>query len=148
MKTQDDPMARLSLALQKLPGIGAKSAQRLAFHLLKVPREDVDALASALTDMRDAIRFCSVCCNITAVDPCALCDDANRDRSTLCVVEEPANVGAIEKTGRYRGVYHVLHGALSPMHGVGPEHLKIPELIRRLPGVVRGDPGDESQRRR
>ena len=128
-------MARLSLALQKLPGIGAKSAQRLAFHLLKVPREDVDALAAALVDMRDAIRFCSACCNITSQDPCAICDDANRDRSILCVVEEPANVGAIEKTGRYRGVYHVLHGALSPMHGIGPEHLKIPELMRRLPGL-------------
>lgn len=128
-------MARLSFALQRLPGIGAKSAQRLAFHLLKVPREEVDALAAALADMRDAIRFCSVCCNITAPDPCAICDDAARDRSILCVVEDPANVGAIEKTGRYRGVYHVLHGALSPMHGVGPEHLKIPELIRRLPGL-------------
>jgi len=135
MKTQDDPMARLSLALQKLPGIGAKSAQRLAFHFLKVPREDVDALAAALVDMRDAIRFCSSCCNITSQDPCVICDDANRDRSMLCVVEEPANVGAIEKTGRYRGVYHVLHGALSPMHGIGPEHLKIPELMRRLPGL-------------
>ncbi len=128
-------MARLTLALQRLPGIGAKSAQRLAFHLLKVPRQEIDALAAALVDMRDAIRFCSSCCNITAQDPCAICDDASRDRSILCVVEEPANVGAIEKTGRYRGVYHVLHGALSPMHGIGPEHLKIPELMRRLPGL-------------
>ena len=121
--------------LQRLPGIGSKSAQRLAFHVLKVPREEVKSLADALLDVKDSITLCSSCCNITDQDPCALCGDAGRDRSVLCVVEEPGNVMAIEKTGKYRGLYHVLHGAISPMHGIGPEHLKVPELMRRLDGV-------------
>src|SRR5262245_60096419 len=130
-----EPLARLAEALQKLPGIGAKSAQRLAFHVLKVSREDVKALADALLDVKDSITLCSTCCNITDRDPCALCGDPSRDRTVVCVVEEAGNVMAIEKTGKYRGLYHVLHGAISPMHGIGPEHLKVPELMRRLEGV-------------
>jgi recombination protein RecR len=135
MKTMAEPLTRLVEALQKLPGIGAKSAQRLAFHVLKMPREEVKTLAAALLDVQDTVTLCSTCCNITDRDPCSLCADAGRDRSLLCVVEEPGNVMAIEKTGKYRGLYHVLHGAISPMHGIGPEHLKIPELMRRLDGV-------------
>jgi len=135
MTRTPDPLARLARALQKLPGIGARSAQRLAFHLLKAQREDVEELASALIDMREKITFCSSCCNLTGVDPCTLCDDTSRDRSLICVVEDPANVSAIEKTGRYRGLYHVLHGAISPMHGIGPEQIRVSELMTRLSGV-------------
>jgi recombination protein RecR len=135
MKTVAEPLARLMESLQKLPGIGAKSAQRLAFHILKVPREEVVALSSALMGAKDGISFCSVCCSITDRDPCAFCDDPGRDRAIICVVEDPGNVMVIEKTGRFQGLYHVLHGALSPMHGVGPEQLKVGELIKRLEGV-------------
>jgi recombination protein RecR len=130
-----EPLGRLAEALQKLPGIGSKSAQRLAFHLLKLPRDQVKALADALLDVKDTVTLCSVCCNIADQDPCSLCRDPGRDRPLICVVEEPGNVLAIEKTGKYRGLYHVLHGAISPMHGIGPEHLKIDELMRRLEGV-------------
>ena len=127
-----EPITRLTKALQALPGIGARSAQRLALHILKVPREEVEALSSALMDVKDKVSFCSSCCNITERDPCGICDDPGRDRSLICVVEEPGNVMTIEKTGRFKGLYHVLHGALSPMHGVGPEQLKVPELVKRL----------------
>jgi recombination protein RecR len=135
MKGLPEPLTRLMEALQTLPGIGAKSAQRLAFHVLKAPRAQVETLASALLDIKEKISFCSACCNIADRDPCAICEDASRDRSVVCVVEEPANVMAIERTGRFRGLYHVLHGALSPMHGVGPEQLKVTELLRRLEKV-------------
>jgi recombination protein RecR len=135
MKGLPEPLTRLMEALQTLPGIGAKSAQRLAFHVLKAPRGQVETLASALLDVKERISFCSACCNIADRDPCAICEDASRDRSIVCVVEEPANVMAIERTGRFRGLYHVLHGALSPMHGVGPEQLKVTELLRRLEKV-------------
>ena len=127
-----EPITRLTKALQTLPGIGARSAQRLALHILKVPREEVEALSSALMDVKDKVSFCSICCNITERDPCAICDDTGRDRELLCVVEEPGNVMVIERTGRFKGLYHVLHGALSPMHGVGPEQLKVAELVQRL----------------
>ena len=122
-------------ALQKLPGIGAKSAQRLAFHILKVPRDEVEALSSALLEARERIMLCSSCCNITDKDPCDICGDATRDRKLLCVVEDPGSVMVIEKTGKYRGLYHVLHGAISPMHGMGPEQLKVAELLARLEGI-------------
>ncbi|HKY32990.1 MAG TPA: recombination mediator RecR [Candidatus Polarisedimenticolia bacterium] len=135
MKPLAEPMARLVEALQRLPGIGAKTAQRLAFHVLKIPRDDVEALAAALLQVKDTVTLCSSCCNITDADPCAICSDASRDRALLCVVEEPGNVMAIEKTGTFRGLYHVLHGAISPMHGIGPEHLKLPELQRRMGGL-------------
>jgi recombination protein RecR len=123
-------------ALQTLPGIGAKSAQRLAFHILKAPREQAETLAAALLDVKEKISFCSTCCNIADHDPCSICEDQGRDGSQVCVVEEPANVMAIERTGRFKGLYHVLHGALSPMHGVGPEQLKVTELLRRLEKVT------------
>ena len=136
MKKTAEPLARLTEALQKLPGIGAKTAQRLSFHILKMPHEYIETLAAALVDVRQQIIFCSVCCNITATDPCPFCDDTSRDRTIICVVEDPANVAAIEKTGRFKGVYHVLHGALSPMHGVGPDQIRIAELMKRLEGVA------------
>src|SRR5437867_122192 len=113
MKPLSEPLTRLIEALQKLPGIGGKSAQRLAFHILKMPRAEVESLATALVDVKDRVAFCSSCCNIADRDPCALCDDPSRDRSLICVVEEPAGVMVIEKTGKFKGLYHVLHGALS-----------------------------------
>ncbi|HZI94530.1 MAG TPA: recombination mediator RecR [Patescibacteria group bacterium] len=132
MKPLSEPLSKLMEALQKLPGIGGKSAQRLAFHVLKVPRHEVEALAAALLDVKDKVAFCSVCCNIADHDPCAICDEPSRDRTMICVVEDPGSVMVIEKTGKYKGLYHVLHGALSPMHGVGPDQLRVSELLRRL----------------
>ena len=125
-------MARLIDELKKLPGIGSKSAQRLAFHILRSPDEDAEALAQAVRDVKEHLRLCSVCNNITDVDPCAFCSSATRNQKTICVVEEPTNIAAIEKTRMYSGVYHVLHGALSPLHGVGPEHLRIGNLLKRI----------------
>ena len=118
--------------LQKLPGIGAKSAQRLAFHILRHPREDAERLCDAVRDVKEHITYCSTCNNITDADPCAFCTSPNRQQSVICVVEEPANVTAIEKTREFRGVYHVLMGALSPLHGVGPDDLKIKSLLTRV----------------
>jgi recombination protein RecR len=132
-----DPLVRLIEELQRLPGIGPKSAQRLAFHLLRTPREDTDRLAQALRDVRDRVTYCSVCNNITDVDPCSLCASPDRDRQMICVVEEPQNVGAIEKTRDFGGVYHVLMGALSPLQGVGPDDLKIKGLLARVGAGVR-----------
>jgi recombination protein RecR len=117
---------------KRLPGIGAKSAQRLAFHVLKTPREDAERLADAIRDVKDRITYCSTCNNITDVDPCVFCADTARDHRLICVVEEPQNVQVIEKTGGFRGVYHVLLGALSPLHGVGPDDLKIKGLLGRV----------------
>lgn len=136
MKGLPEPLSRLMEALQTLPGIGGKTAQRLAFHILKAPREQAETLAAALRDVKEKISFCSTCCNIADHDPCSICEDQGRDGSQVCVVEEPANVMAIERTGRFNGLYHVLHGALSPMHGVGPEQLKVAELLRRLEKVT------------
>ncbi len=116
----------------RLPGIGRKTAQRLALHILKQPREDVVRMARALVDVKDRIRACSVCCNITEQDPCAVCASPKRDRSIVCVVEEPNDVIAIEKTNDFRGMYHVLGGALSPLDGIGPEELKVRELLGRI----------------
>jgi recombination protein RecR len=127
-----DPLARLIEELQRLPGIGPKGAQRLAFHLLKTPREQTDALADALRRVKEAVTYCSICCNITDTDPCAYCRSDDRDRHIICVVEEPQNVGAIEKTREFRGVYHVLMGALSPLQGIGPDDLKIKSLLERV----------------
>ncbi len=126
-----EPVARLIDELNKLPGIGPKSAARLAFYLLKSPREQVQALAEAILDMKERIVFCSVCFNITEQDPCAICQDPSRDRSKICVVEEPLDVLAIERTNDYRGLYHVLHGALNYMEGITPQQLRIEELIKR-----------------
>jgi recombination protein RecR len=127
-----EPMALLIDELKKLPGVGGKSAQRLAFHILRSSAEDADALASAICNLKEKLHLCSVCSNITDVDPCSYCTSATRNQRLVCVVEEPTNIASIEKARFYNGVYHVLHGAISPLHGVGPEHLRIPSLMRRI----------------
>jgi len=132
--SRPDTLSRLVDELQRLPGIGAKSAQRLAFHLLKTPREEADRLCGAIQDLKDRMSYCSICSNNTDVDPCYFCTSPSRDQRLICVVEEPQNVSAIEKSGEYRGVYHVLMGALSPLHGVGPDDLRIRSLLVRVEG--------------
>jgi len=127
-----EPLIRLIEELQHLPGIGPKSAQRLAFHILKNPREQAERLAAALRGVKDQVSYCSVCSNITDTDPCPFCRDDSRDHHLICVVEEPQNVSAIEKTREFKGVYHVLMGALSPLQGVGPDDLKIKSLLARI----------------
>jgi recombination protein RecR len=122
--------------LGQLPGIGRKTAQRLALFILRQPREDVVALARALVNVKDKVRYCSICANITETDPCIICASQKRERSMICVVEEPSDVIAIEKTNEFRGLYHVLGGALSPLDGVGPEDLKIKELLNRISGEI------------
>jgi len=125
-------MARLIDELKKLPGVGSKSAQRLAFHILRSSEDDASALALAINDVKASLRLCSVCNNITDVDPCTYCSSATRNQHLICVVEEPTNIAAVEKTRHYNGVYHVLHGAISPIHGVGPEQLRIANLMKRV----------------
>jgi recombination protein RecR len=127
-----EPLTRLIDLLQQLPGIGPKTAGRLAYYLLKQPREFADRLSQAIQDVKARIGYCSICFNFTDVDPCGYCTDPTRDRRIVCVVEDPHTVAAIEKTREFKGVYHVLLGALSPLHGVGPEDLKIKELLGRL----------------
>jgi len=127
-----EPMTRLIDELKKLPGIGSKSAQRLAFHILRSSDDDAEALAGAVRDVKAKLRLCSVCNNITDVDPCVYCSSATRNQRLVCVVEEPTNIAAIEKTKHFNGVYHVLHGSISPLNGVGPEQLRISSLIRRV----------------
>jgi recombination protein RecR len=127
-----EPLTQLITELQRLPGIGAKSAQRLAFHLLKSPREDVDRLSVALREMKERVAHCSICSNITDTDPCAFCTNPDRRQNIICVVEDPQNVTAVEKTREFKGVYHVLMGALSPLQGVGPDDLKIKSLLARV----------------
>ncbi|PYR43267.1 MAG: recombination protein RecR [Acidobacteria bacterium] len=127
-----DPLLRLIEELQHLPGIGPKGAQRLAFHILKTPREQTDALVGALRDVKERVTYCSICNNITEVDPCAYCSSDARDPKVICVVEEPQNVASVEKTREFKGVYHVLMGALSPLQGVGPDDLKIESLLARV----------------
>src|SRR5882762_4648330 len=127
-----EPMARLIDELKKLPGVGSKSAQRLAFHILRSSEDDADALADAIHEVKASLRLCSVCNNITDIDPCTYCSSATRNQRLICVVEEPTNIASIEKTRSYNGVYHVLHGAISPLHGVGPEHLRISALTKRV----------------
>ena len=130
--TEIAALARLVDQLQQLPGIGAKSAQRLAFHLLRQPREDVDRLIDAVRDVKEQITYCSICSNITDADPCHYCTHPSRDQQVICVVEDPHNVTVIEKTGQFSGVYHVLMGALSPLQGIGPDDLKIESLLGRV----------------
>jgi recombination protein RecR len=127
-----EPMTRLIDQLKKLPGIGNKSAQRLAFHILRSSEDDAEALACAVRDVKANLHLCSVCNNITDVDPCIYCTSATRNLRMVCVVEEPTNIAAIEKTRHYNGVYHVLHGALSPLHGIGPDQLRIGNLVKRV----------------
>jgi len=127
-----EPLARLITEFKRLPGIGQKSAQRIAFHMLRAPREDAELLAQAILDVKDKLGFCSVCNNIADSELCQFCRDPNRDSSVVCVVEEPHNIVGIETTRQFPGRYHVLHGALSPLRGIGPESLKIKGLIERI----------------
>ncbi len=129
-----EPMARLIDEMKKLPGIGSKTAQRLAFHILRSSDEDAEALAAAVRDVKASLRLCSVCNNITDVDPCVYCSSATRNQRLVCVVEEPTNIASIEKTKHFNGTYHVLHGSISPLHGIGPEQLRISNLLRRVEG--------------
>ena len=127
-----EPLVRLIEELQRLPGIGPKGAQRLAFHILKAPREQAERLADALRELKASVTYCSICNNITDVDPCAYCRGDERDHHVICVVEEPQNVSAVEKSREFKGVYHVLMGALSPLQGIGPDDLKIKGLLARM----------------
>jgi recombination protein RecR len=127
-----DPLGDLIAALQRLPGIGARSAQRLAYHILKTPREEVDTLCAAVLSVKDRVTYCTSCNNITAVDPCMYCISPDRDPRVICVVEQPENVAAVEKTRGFRGRYHVLMGAIAPLQGIGPDELKIKGLLTRV----------------
>jgi recombination protein RecR len=138
MDTTPRSVTRLIEEFHRLPGIGPKTAQRLTFYLLRAPKEQAESLAEALAELKQRIVTCSVCANIAEENPCAICRDDSRDRSIVCVVEEPLDVLAIERTREYRGLYHVLHGAISPVEGIGPDELKIQELLTRIqrnPGI-------------
>jgi len=132
MRTVAEPIARLIEELNKLPGIGPKSAKRLAYHILRSPDEEARALAEAILTLKEQIKLCSVCLNNTDCDPCRICQDKERDHSRICVVEKPSDILPLEQTGKYNGVYHVLHGIINPTQGVGPEELKIKNLLARL----------------
>lgn len=132
------PITRLIEELGKLPGIGGKSAQRLAFYIIGLPDEKAAALADAITEAKQNVRYCSLCCNLTDGDPCALCRNPRRDAATVMVVEDPRDMAAYERTNEYHGLYHVLHGAISPMNGVGPNDLRVKELLARIGEGVRG----------
>ncbi len=132
MSRYAEPMARLIEELKKLPGVGTKSAQRFAFHILRSTDEDAAALAEAVRGLKASLRLCSVCNNVTDVDPCAYCASPTRNQRQVCVVEEPTNIEAVERTRSYTGVYHVLHGTLSPLHGVGPDQLRTRTLVARV----------------
>jgi recombination protein RecR len=132
-----DPIRRLVMELSRLPGIGEKTATRLAFHLVRGNRQQVLDLAQALTDVTDKIRLCSVCMNMTEADPCVTCNDSRREPDTICVVASPSDMIAIDRGGHFRGRYHVLHGLLSPLEGIGPDDIRVAELVRRLDGSVR-----------
>jgi recombination protein RecR len=130
--TRSDPLAELVAALQRLPGIGARSATRLAYHILRTPREEVDAMCAAMLSVKERVSYCSICGNITDVDPCSYCTAPERDSRIICVVEQPENVSAIEKTRGFKGRYHVLMGAIAPLQGIGPDDLKIKSLLARV----------------
>ena len=132
MRTVAEPISRLIEELNKLPGIGPKSAKRLAYHLLRSPDDQAKALAEAILTLKDKIKLCSLCFDNTDCDPCRICQDTERDHSKICVVEKPSDILPLEQTGKYDGVYHVLHGTISPTQGVGPEDVKIRELLGRL----------------
>ena len=132
MENPRDPLTQLIGQLKKLPGIGSKSAQRIAFHLVRQSTAECTELADAITDLKESLVLCSKCNDISGVDPCRICTDRGRDSSKICVVEEPFNVHSIEKGAHYRGTYHVLHGAISPLNGIGPDSLKIESLFQRL----------------
>ncbi len=126
------PLAKLIGQLTKLPGIGSKTAQRLAFYILKMDNEEVEDLVNSIADVQENLIYCSVCHNLTEKDPCPICEDPKRDRSIICVVEKIEDIVAMEKTGEYKGLYHVLHGSISPMDGVGPDDIKIKDLLERV----------------
>ena len=130
-----ESLVRVIEELQRLPGVGPKSAQRLAFHILRTPREQAERLAAAIRDVKERVTYCSTCNNITETDPCEYCRNADRDQRVICVVEEPQNVSGIEKTREFKGVYHVLMGAISPLQGIGPDQLKIKGLLARIDGA-------------
>lgn len=132
MTTLSEPIARLIEEFSRLPGIGPKTASRLAFHLLRAPAEQARSLAKALIELKERTIYCSNCFNVDVVDPCAICRDETRDRSIICVVEDPLDLLAIDRSGRYRGLYHVLHGAISPVEGIGPDEIKARELVARV----------------
>ena len=132
MSRYAEPMARLIEELKKLPGVGTKSAQRFAFHILRSTDEDAAALAEAVRGLKASLRLCSVCNNVTDIDPCAYCASPTRNQRLVCVVEEPTNIEAVERTRTYQGVYHVLHGTLSPLHGIGPDQLRTGTLLARV----------------
>jgi len=132
MRTVAEPISRLIEELNKLPGIGPKSAKRLAYHLLRSPNEEAKALAEAILTLKEKIKLCSVCLDNTDCDPCRICQDKERDHSKICVVEKPSDILPLEQTGKYSGVYHVLHGTINPTQGIGPEDLRIRELLARL----------------
>jgi recombination protein RecR len=132
MRFVAEPITKLIEELNKLPGIGPKSAQRLAYHLLRSPDEEASALAEAILTLKEKVKLCSLCFNNTDCDPCRICQDTERDHSKICVVEKPSDIFPLEQTGKYNGVYHVLHGTISPTQGVGPEELKVKELLTRL----------------
>lgn len=132
------PLAQLAEQFGRLPGIGRKSAQRLAYHVLTLPREEASQFAQAILQARESVQLCALCCDLTDGELCAVCRAANRDGSVICVVEDPRDVMAVERTHEYRGLYHVLHGVISPLNGVGPEHLCVKELLRRFEdGIVK-----------
>ncbi|MCC8097699.1 MAG: recombination mediator RecR [Eubacterium sp.] len=137
MNYYGDSVTRLIEELSRLPGIGGKSAQRLAFHIINMPRENAEALASAITSAKTSIRLCPVCCNLTDDEICNICSDPNRDNGQIMVVEDPRDMAAYEKTKEFKGRYHILHGTISPINGVGPEKLKIRELLSRIKGNVK-----------
>ncbi|HXK60172.1 MAG TPA: recombination mediator RecR [Acidobacteriota bacterium] len=132
MTESSDPIQKLIAELRKLPGVGPKSAQRMVFHLIRASTEDCRKLAEAILELKTNLILCSVCNNISDVDPCRLCADSRRDPKVICVVEEPFNILSIEKTGAFKGLYHVLHGAISPINGIGPDDLKLKNLLARL----------------
>ncbi len=130
--SQSDPIQRLIQRLARLPGIGEKTATRLAFHILRAPELQARELAQSIVEVREKIRLCSVCCNLTEMDPCPVCADPRRDGHVICVVAQPTDLMAVDRSGHYRGRYHVLHGVLSPLDGVGPDDLRISDLVRRM----------------
>jgi recombination protein RecR len=132
MSRYAEPMARLIEELKKLPGVGSKSAQRFAFHILRATDEDAAALANAVRNLKASLRLCSICNNVTDVDPCIYCASTTRNQRLVCVVEEPTSIASVERTRGYQGVYHVLHGTLSPLHGVGPDQLRTTTLLARV----------------
>lgn len=150
MRYYAKPLADLIGELSKLPGIGNRTAQRLAFHLLEADYTEAKALANAIMEAKEKITYCSICSNLTEADPCYLCDDPQRDQTMICVVESPRDIIAMEKTGEFRGLYHVLHGAISPMDGVGPDDIRIKELLPRIQAgvqevIIATDPNVEGE---